>query len=278
MTQPPPLRRAFTIVELLIVVVIIALLASIGLYVGRMVAEGGKRRATQNTLQILDQVLNEYQAAKSGKVPLALIDGIGNDYPMFDGRVAGSGFGFTEAAQANPSLSIFLAHARTEAGAVDQALSKIDPKYVERISTIVTAWGNPVLPNNVGPIPGVIIKDGWGRPIRFVHPELHGGWGPGYRKDTASTSASTFAPVSNRPFYVISRMPGVELRRSCWPFNPAARGAGEIGDADQGKCTGASPYFYSCGPDGDPGTVDDNIYSNKQPTFDSDIRQGNSAN
>lgn len=277
MSQRPPMRRAFTIVELLIVVVIIALLASIGLYVGRQVAEGGKVRATQNTLQILDQVLNEYQTAKSGsKVPAALIDGIGNDYPMFDGRVAGFPFTETDPPRVNPSLSIFLAHARTEAGAVDQALSKIDPKYVERTSAIQTSWGSPALPNNVGPIPGIIIKDGWGRPIRFVHPELKGGWGPGYHKDVASTSASTFVPVVNRPYFVISRMPGVEMRRSCWPFNPTARNSGDIGDADQGTCT--SPYFYSCGPDGDPGTADDNIYSNKKPTFDSDIRQGNTSN
>ncbi len=271
------MRRAFTIVELLIVVVIIALLASIGLYVGRMVSEGGKARATQNTLQILDQVLNEYQTAKGGAIPPAvLIDGMGDDFPMFDGRVAGNPFTLATTPNVNPSVSLFLAQARSEAGAVDQALSKIDPKYIERTTFIDSSWGHPRLANGAGDMPGVVIKDGWGRPLRFVHPTLQGAYGPGFRKDTASTSASTFVSQP-RPYFVISRMPIIEMRRAAWPFNPTARNSGDIGDADQGKCTGNSPYFYSCGPDGDPGTHEDNIYSNKKPTFDSDIRQGNSA-
>ena len=37
-------------------------------------------------------------------------------------------------------------------------------------------------------------------------------------------------------------------------------------DADCGFTPGNRPYFYSCGPDGKPDTIEDNIYLS-EPTF-----------
>jgi len=35
-----------------------------------------------------------------------------------------------------------------------------------------------------------------------------------------------------------------------------------VPDSDGGLTSGNRPYFYSAGPDGDPSTLEDNVYSN----------------
>lgn len=277
-----PQRRAFTIVELLVVIVIIGILASVGLYVGRQVAESGKVRATQNTLQVLDLVLAAYidsPSRRGAQPPSEFIDGVGNNFPMFDGRDAGNtDLSVSTPPGLNPSLSIFLAQARLDSPEIDKLLNTIDPKYIEHVPQLSTLWGVPQLANGGGAVSGIVVKDGWGRPIRFVHPALDGGYGAGFRKDTNSTSAGAYVSVGGRANFGIARLPNIAARRSAWPIDPNAKGPNDLGDADEGRCPAKHAYFYSVGPDGDAGTRDDNVYSNKKPDFGAETRQGNSAN
>ncbi|MBY0311219.1 MAG: hypothetical protein K2W85_04055 [Phycisphaerales bacterium] len=43
------------------------------------------------------------------------------------------------------------------------------------------------------------------------------------------------------------------------PFNPSTN-AGDVGDSDEGLLDGGRGYFYSVGPDFDPGSRADNVY------------------
>ena len=92
--------------------------------------------------------------------------------------------------------------------------------------------------------------------IRFVHPTFDNGYGPYF--DGTNTQARTLRKIS----YNQGGNPAqpINMRRS---YRPAT---GTIGDADEGICAGRVPYFYSVGPDGDPGARADNVYSN-HPTF-----------
>ena len=111
-------------------------------------------------------------------------------------------------------------------------------------------------------MPAVNIRDAWGRPMRFVHPAFHGGYGDFWdpvaeRLDGSRGILKVLLPTnSGRPF-------PMEYKRSYRPFAADAPGrkATWIGDADEGMAVGGRGYFYSAGEDGDPGTRANNVYS-----------------
>ena len=101
------------------------------------------------------------------------------------------------------------------------------------------------------------IVDAWQRPIRYVHPKFDGLFHP--TGDPAGfmtlSDAAVLGPPPQGRIYATDG-----VRR-----NNAAAG-GEPADSDGGLCVGNHPYFYSAGPDGDPSTIEDNVYSVK-PQF-----------
>lgn len=227
--------RGFTLIELLVVILIIAVLVGIGLAVGARVIGGGKTAQTRDLLKTLDNVLNSYRNATDGLPPAAIID------PRLpEGAVGGTIVYFPMADawdmdndRTINSLGLFLAEARRVPDAA-ALLDNIDPqRYQEFSYTLgapVTAPGasEPTLPT---------VLDAWGNPIRFVHPAFHGvrNMGEDVEDIIGMPPAGRYYPE--------------EIRRS-----PGQR------DADGGLTTG-TPYFYSAGPDGDPSTIEDNVYT-----------------
>lgn len=293
-SQPVRARHGFTLIELMVVLSIIAILATIGLYVGRRVSEGGKSRVTANTLQLLDQMLTSYKASK-GQLPRPYFDaynstGLPARFPIIDARTINPDSRSATNAQyanvAEPSLSLLLAAMVQEDPGVSETLKRIDPSLMVSVDSINTGFmnsggvadeGAPRDANRVL-IKGVVIKDGWGNAIRFVHPEFHGGYGNSYIRINNASSGYTQKTRGNLSV-TATNLPGpIEFRRAAFPFDPDMRAAGQIGDADEGLCTNGAPYFYSCGSDGDPGTRADNIYSLNKPTFAVDTRAGNNFN
>lgn len=230
--------RGFTLVELLVVIAIIGILVTLGLAVASRVASGGKQRATENLLKTLDQALSEYINAKEGKAPAYFKDERGVEFPMIDAR-AQSG------TAVEPSLALFLAEA-TRVASVQAIITGLDPQFVESVDLVTANGLTPSLIRNA--LRTVTVKDAWGRPIRFVHPAFHGGYGPSSR--AAGRAPRTFQVAGVDTVFVRVAEPA----------------GGAAGDADEGLCVNNRPYFYSAGADGNPGTRDDNVYTTR-PTF-----------
>lgn len=273
LTHEPRTRSGFTLIELLVVIVIIGILAGIALVIGNSVTQGSKSRVTEDVMRVLDGTLTEYTAEK-GKVPSVFTDDRGREWPLVDARPNGSTF----TSAATPSLALYFLALR-EAPGVEQLASGIDSRFVRRggpdgkavaLKMPGVTGNDPEIKKRGDPNPTPItdslwVLDGFGNPIRFVHPKFHGGHGE-YFNSTGATLTPT------RPSMTLQVGAGsatVEYRRSARPYNPIppeTLAKGTVGDADEGLCVGGRPYFYSTGPDGDPGTNTDNVYTTR-PTF-----------
>lgn len=236
-------RSAFTLLELVVVITIIAILTGIGLLVGTKVVGGGKSKATTNVLQTLDQALSAYTNSVNAKPPASLTDDNGDEFPLADATVAGTLI---------PSTSYLIEILEKEPSA-SAILKGLPSEFVERITVPALAGAQPQrrINNAMQVVQLVNVKDAWGRPIRFVHPKYQGDYANSGTRFTVKRAGS---PQS------------ITLSRDAITAK----------NADGGLCAGGRPYFYSAGPDGDPSTREDNIYSSP-PTFASTVtsQQGN---
>lgn len=261
-----PNRRAFTLIELLIVIAIIAVLVAVSMAVGTRVLGAGKSRTTEDVIRVLDasvvayeQDAGEMPPAKYSYIPVSATPNNFFEYPIFDGRPATAGTDL-DADPPIQSVARYTAMARAVPGA-NAVLQGLNAKFIRNAA--LTAPGTAANP----PGTGIEVLDGWGRPIRMVHPAYDGGYGAYF---TASLQ-------SGRPNLTISERRGsgstnFDYRRSFRTFNPATATAGTVGDADEGICPNRRPYFYSAGPDGDPGKREDNVYTTR-PTFTQETSQ-----
>lgn len=268
--------RAFTLVEILVVLAIISILITISVVVAGRVTQGGRVRATENLIKVLDNALTSYMADREGKVPAVIRDDAGEYFPLWDGREDTNNAVDRDQHPAQPSLALFL-HLAKDVPAIDELLKGIDARFVQRVATIrVFSHNNPLRKRETasGPlvdVSGVTILDAWGRPIRFVHPAWDGGGGKFWdgnsevARDLIAFDVDSDGNVGEA---------GEVLRRSYRPFNPTGVPvATPVGDADEGLCVNNRPYFYSAGPDGDPGTREDNVYGAVRPTFPPETAQ-----
>ncbi len=261
--------RGFTLVEILVVLAIIAILITISVVVAGRVTQGGRVRATEDLLKVLDTALTSYMADREAKVPAVYRDDAGELFPLWDGREDVTGAVDRDAYPAEPSLALFL-HIARDVPAVDQTLKGIDSRFIQQLDQI-RVYRLPVgqaLRKNIGGtltvVKGYTIKDAWGRPIRFVHPAWDGGGGDFWDGGTLTARDPLNFDVNSNGNPNESNE---RLRRSYRPFNPTTIAASNpVGDADEGICVNGRPYFYSAGPDGDPGTRQDNVYTIR-PTF-----------
>lgn len=147
-------------------------------------------------------------------------------------------------------------------------------------SILATRQGAPVRSGAANdPVQTLDVRDPWGNQIRFVHPGYGGGYGDFYR--LASGGTGTWESRSRGVFSGEFKQGGGsgsrKFNRSCRPFDPtdtASQGSGKarlVGDADEGTPTGRA-YFYSPGPDRDPGARGDNVYSGQRPQFPAETR------
>lgn len=269
-------RAGFTLVELMVVMVILVVLMGIGLAVANQVTQGGRIRTTQSLIRTLDQTMAQYQGDTGKKISGVFRDAVGNEFPLFDGRV----IGFDNLDQpATPSQAFYMAVLRESPGA-SKLLANIDAAFVERVPTLAfPGLGVARLTAQASNESVVIVKDAWGEPIRFVHPKWHGGYGNFYRQDPGSASSFIAESPVRDPLSAGFRSGNgtatLDLRRSALPRNAQNTGVAPNsddwqtawkGDGDEGLCPGGLPYFYSSGPDKDPGRRGDNVYTT-QPTF-----------
>ncbi|MBK7405094.1 MAG: type II secretion system protein [Phycisphaerales bacterium] len=260
-------RRAFTLVEMLVVVGIIGLLVAMAVVVGTKVIEGGRANASADLLRVLDQSRSAWQLNADQPLPefLEVAEQGGKStryFPLIDARLA-TNKDFT--APATPSVVYYTALVLQDAS-IAPMFEQIDSRFVKPSAAPLPDSGGA---RETWALKALEINDAWGRPVRFVHPTFHGGYGDYW--DPKAEKLQT-----NRDIYPVdvptSKGPPirVEYRRSWRPWDPKKE-IGKArdtwaGDGDEGMCVGNTPYFYSPGSDGDPGTRDDNVYST-QPRF-----------
>lgn len=255
-------RTGFTLVELLVTIGIIGLLVSIVLAVGVAVAGTGKQRATEQVLRSLDLVLESY-VAETGGIP-------GPTEPFPDGGdptnplqtvvqpVADARLGTTD--EMINSVGWFMLQCRNSPSA-EAKLKGLDSRFVKEWDATV---GTPSVPALDQPRIATVF-DAWGNAIRYVHPAFDGLiHGPDYSGGNVTPGGAASAvrtedvigpPPQNRVYGFTS------IRR-----NNRKVGTQATGDSDGGMCQSETPYFYSAGPDGDPATVEDNVYTTR-PIF-----------
>lgn len=248
-------EAGFTLIEIMVVVAIIGILASIGLVVGRRVTESSRASLTRDLLRTMDQGLSAYGADRDGNAPSVYRDANGNEAPVLDGRIGGDAAPTTESPPVENSLGLLLLATKQDAGLVG-TIQRMDAKFVSN-STF------PSQAPNFVQVKVPLVKDAWGNQIRFVHPKFHGGFGVWNTPAGAAGPARPILQATVKQAGGGSTM--IELRRSFRPYTGS--GAGDVGDADEGLCTGGRPYFYSPGPDKDPGTRSDNVYMDAPPQF-----------
>ncbi len=281
-----PARAAFSLIELMVVIAIIAILVGITTMVGSAVVNTGKKHATKGVIQSLDQALAAYIDAKGDnppplvEIPYAdLPPTIQNDMPSFNGQNQSAFYPAIDgraredlASDLNTvnSVAFFIQSASVVAEA-QEIISGIDQEFLQNYSAdeeiqpfLLTAF------------------DAWGNPIRYVHPKFDG-----IIERTPRSLAEAGEPVNivnpNKPFFVTGALPTNAATRVRMKFvrrnklieqdfgstGPAQGGVNQqqlsdydlLPDSDGGLTIGNRPYFYSAGPDGDPSTIEDNIYS-----------------
>lgn len=253
--QSNRIPRAFTLLELLVVITIIAILVSLTLATGTKVVSIGRERGTQWALQALDTSVGEYIQA-NGAIPAATVrDPTPNStrrVPIIDGGVG------TTAGNLKPmdSTAWYVYQLQSEGSSALAAIHQIDTRL--RKTGIVKDSDVKYDESHTGTRTTQIL-DVWGNPIHYVHPRFGGvhGIGNGVAENITDVLGIYSPGYGTNSFRidVFSRDPAPKVL-------PSGKTTGDYkNDADGGAVPNRRPYFYSAGPDGDPATTDDNVYT-----------------
>lgn len=267
------LRRAFTLVELLIVVAIIAILISLVLTAGKAVIGGGKRRATENVLHTLDQAMQVYMEERekdrtAGPVYLAFnptkTPSSGGGPNSEDTKVyiiADARIGDATTDPMIDSTGLWLANARKYAG-VQTILDKIPDRFVKKWDPDTDGL-DPPGPDMLPALDTVV--DAWGKPIRLVLPQFDGII-VDQNRESSNTKYDVFdtqRPLIRSPYKESELLPAnfwtykyTEIRRNRYDSTDAVGSSAGLKvntDSDGGRCSTHRPYFYSAGEDGQVG-------------------------
>ena len=242
-------RPAFSIIELLIVIGIIALLVALTIGIGASVVGGARERSSKDSMRVLETVLGTLQT-DLGENPAAWTTD-----PEVDGQfiaIADGVVNFGGEQVTINSLGLFIRQAE-QRGVGSSALSSLDPN----IFRLRDPDGDAT--TGTGPtFEARTVLDPWGNPLRYVHPTFDG-------DDINNGTDGTFAPIAGAS--ANGRFFSNRLENQMWRYTQVRREATELNpDSDGGTCIGDQPYFYSAGPDGNPQTTEDNVYT-AEPTL-----------
>lgn len=258
MTTTPRRVRAFTLMELLIVIAIITLLAAISLAIGSKVLSGGRESLTANTVRALDVALNSYITDAGGKVPSPLVEHPASSstavmwQPIADAR---RGQNYDD--EMINSVGWFI-YQMKDVSTVSSTISGLSSKVIRQYGPNLGPDGEPTDSN--GQPMMTTAFDGWGRPIRYVHPAFDGvilapGKSSSDNTDGGGVNPATLIPIKAGETYSTNT-----IRRNMRSREESS-GKLKVADSDGGLCPNNRPYFYSAGADGDPSTTADNVYS-----------------
>jgi prepilin-type N-terminal cleavage/methylation domain-containing protein len=258
-------RSGFTLIELLVVITIIAILVSLTLAAGTKVVSVGRERGTQWAMQALDTSVGEYIQANGSIPPATVRDPVNTTkrIPIVDGLVDDPTVDPSGSEEAGlkvfDSTAWYVHQLEASGSSALAAIYQIDPK----LRKVGTRQGVPFVNSQQTGTRTTRILDVWGNPMRYVHPRFGGPHG---------TSPSTFERMtdilggnaSDYTFEEFLRDPkskwipdGAGTLKAVLPSEPEQG----IGMTDGGASPSRRPYFYSAGPDGDPATTDDNVYT-----------------
>ena len=145
--------------------------------------------------------------------------------------------------------------------------------WQEQAANVFVALQFDLTPDNDAdgerPILAPRVLDAWGQPIRFVHPTFQGGAGTYWDPKPAGGGSPKFVA---RPRILVG---SPQAGQAPMNFDRSYRGYDALGnlatgaqlrslhitgDADEGRHPADRPYFYSAGPDGNPGARALNVY------------------
>jgi len=269
-------RSGLTIVELLVVIGIIAILVSLALGVAAGVSASGKTRLTESVIKALDGSLHDYMTSRDGLPPAFIQDprreadgtplAPDSYFPVADARnmaLDDDGAGLElKGNQMINSVALFMESIKKE-GSAYQALAELDPRVLETTSTNsgeLLLTGSDPLQEEMGPIEAMpllpTVLDGWGEPIRFVHPAYFGAIYDPYDNPSDPTQGVDMDDLNltlpSGGSWAID-----EIRRNAQTEQSEPANAEELPDSDGGRLTSTSPYFYSAGEDGLVGALRD---------------------
>jgi len=265
-------RRAFTLIEMMVVIAIIAILIAIAFVAGQRVMAGGRSRLTADTIKVLDQSLESYIQEKGSNPPLFVEDHRAEDDPNYQDKYwLDSDYAVLDSTPISDpndryvinSVGLYM-HATENVPGLSSIFQGLDPRIVKQ-------W------HDTSPLdqpPHATIYDGWGNPIRFVHPGFNGIWESPPRpaipvpppadfdSEGGTLSVASIPQFSlSSPKQLADGIRNVQIRRSAVTKSDHDKGVTFPGDSDGGVCPGGRPYFYSAGPDADPSTTVDNVYT-----------------
>lgn len=267
----PSSRRAFTLMELLVVIGIIAVLVAVTIVVGAAVTGNAKSQLTADGIRVMDNALAAY-ITDVGDIPPAYTEDPraaqdtskrGQLLPVADARnmsdniFPGSPAGY----QMINSVGLFMSQATPVSyqGSIIRAKGSTQAKTAfnglpSRLST--TFDPDPTGGASDRHPPLTTAMDAWGRPLRYVHPAFDGLLidAPDSANPQPDASRNVQDIVQNP--YPTAAIPTAwaiqQIRRNgSTTTAPASRSQAQMfPDADGGTCTGNRPYFYSAGADG----------------------------
>ncbi len=143
--------RAFTLVEMTIVIGIIILLAGLTLAVSVSVIQGSEVRQTKLTIQLLDSAVREWELQSDRKVTYGADDTpTGMFYEIQEDDV--------NTAQVTGELLTIL----SRSASIERILANVDPEYLVQIDDIYDSN-----------IKRLQVRDAWGQPIIAIFPGRH---------------------------------------------------------------------------------------------------------
>ena len=225
-TNPRPTRGAFTVLELVIVLGVVAILMGLILGVGPRVVENQRKQATTTLLLALDRILDEYMQENNGLAPRYNPF----DYEFIPGRRFAEPTSPEQIPEQyppssssehvrHPDAAVFLRQTSLTLGA-DAITRAIPERYIVRTSIFQDAEGEEI---GLG---ALTILDAWG--------EVERGWSA----RGADFSTPTGQPPDDRAWPVY----GATFIHYVHPEN-------ELAQELYGRCVNNRPYFFSAGPD-----------------------------